>query len=651
MLNLVLRLKFWQKFALIATLMALAAVPPSALLVQRLATELASSQAELSGIAPLGRLLDLVRLTQQHRGLSASLLSGNAAALPERQAKAGEVKAALTAALEASSGYGSAPVVEARKTMQSQWDGLARELDAATISAPESFKRHTALISAQTRMVSAIADESTLMLDPDATDYYLLVSAVEALPAVTELLAQSRGLGAQHLARQQLAPEDRATLVAKIGSLSDHHHNLQRFLSAATAANGDLEPRIGAVRKTAESAYAQALQTISGQLLSATTLDRSAPAYFAAMSGFIDAQYKLGDAAFALLRDDISARYSAGQRSLVLVLVLLTLSLLVASALLWAVARSTGRGVASALGAAQALSRGDLRHRVQAQSQDEIGQLSQQLGLAMDSLRGMVQRIQSTGQSLGVASAQIASGNHDLSARTESTSANLQQAASSMEQLTTTVAQSAQSAHRAMALANQASAVASQGGEIIAQVVSTMDNISASSKKITDIIGVIDGIAFQTNILALNAAVEAARAGEQGRGFAVVASEVRSLAQRSAAAAREIKTLIASSSVTVESGAGLVAGAGRTMAEIVEQAHQVSTLITEIGRSADEQSAGIALVNQAVAQLDQSTQQNAALVEQSATAAQTLKQQADQLVEAVSRFQLASQPGGEGVMG
>jgi len=237
------------------------------------------------------------------------------------------------------------------------------------------------------------------------------------------------------------------------------------------------------------------------------------------------------------------------------------------------------------------------------------------------------------------ASAEIASGNQDLSSRTEQTASNLQQTASSMEQLTGTVKQSAESASQANQLASSAAAVAERGGSVVSQVVSTMNEINASSKKIADIIGVIDGIAFQTNILALNAAVEAARAGEQGRGFAVVAGEVRSLAQRSAEAAKEIKSLIGSSVDRVEAGSKLVADAGKTMSEIVGSVKRVSDIIGEITAAANEQSQGIGQVNTAVTQLDQMTQQNAALVEQSAAAAESLKDQAHRLSAVVGTLQ------------
>ena len=269
--------------------------------------------------------------------------------------------------------------------------------------------------------------------------------------------------------------------------------------------------------------------------------------------------------------------------------------------------------------------------------------LAQQLQRSLLAMKTAMQQTADSADAITTASREIAQGNHDLSSRTEQQASSLQQTAASMEQMTSAVKQNADAAKQANQLAASASQVAEKGGEVVGQVVATMQDISASSKKIAEIISVIDGIAFQTNILALNAAVEAARAGEQGRGFAVVAGEVRNLAQRSAQAAREIKSLIGESVAKVENGSRLVNDAGQTMNDIVTQVKRVTDLIGEITSSTLEQSSGITQVNQAVSQLDQMTQQNAALVEQSAAAAQSLKEQADRLAQAVAIFKLSRQ--------
>lgn len=303
------------------------------------------------------------------------------------------------------------------------------------------------------------------------------------------------------------------------------------------------------------------------------------------------------------------------------------------------------RSILTPLGQANALAAriagGDLSATMVVERGDEFGDLIRSLLTMSQSLGRMVHQVRQSTDSIAIASAEIAAGNNDLSQRTEQTSSDLQQTSASMGQLTQTVQQSVGSAQQATQLAANASMVAERGGTVVTQVVATMEDINLSSKKIADIIGVIDGIAFQTNILALNAAVEAARAGEQGRGFAVVASEVRNLAQRSAQAAKEIKVLIDASVDKVESGARLVAAAGTTMTDIVQSVRQVTQMIGEITAAASTQSAGIADVNDAVTNLDQMTQQNAALVEESAAAAQSLRDQADQLTQVVAAFKIS----------
>ncbi|WP_312302260.1 methyl-accepting chemotaxis protein [Diaphorobacter nitroreducens] len=327
-----------------------------------------------------------------------------------------------------------------------------------------------------------------------------------------------------------------------------------------------------------------------------------------------------------------------------------TMSTLIAAAVLLGLAvlvpltlfsvRSITQSLEQARALAERIAAGDLSHAVQSRQRDEIGSLVAAMGRMQDALRTLVGQVQQAAGSIATASDEIALGNQDLSQRTEQTAASLQQTASSMELLTGTVQHSAESSRQASGLAANAAEVAVRGGAVVAQVVQTMGEISDSSRRIGDITGVIDSIAFQTNILALNAAVEAARAGEQGRGFAVVASEVRSLAQRSADAAKEIKALIGASVERVEGGSRLVAQAGETMTEIVASVRRVSDIVAEITSAAAEQAGSIGQVGQSVSHLDQMTQQNAALVEESAAASQSLRDQAGRLTEAVSRFKL-----------
>jgi methyl-accepting chemotaxis protein len=322
-------------------------------------------------------------------------------------------------------------------------------------------------------------------------------------------------------------------------------------------------------------------------------------------------------------------------------------ALVVGALLAYLLSRSITRPLREAVEVARTVAAGDLSRKVEVHSADETGQLMEALKSMTDNLNRIVARVRAGTDTIATGSAEIAAGNQDLSARTEQQAGALEETASSMEELTSTVQQNAENAHQGNELAARASEIAIEGGSVVSQVVETMGAINDSAHKIEDIISVIEGIAFQTNILALNAAVEAARAGEQGRGFAVVASEVRNLAQRSAAAAKEIKTLIDDSVGKVEVGSRLVNQAGRTIQEVVGSVQRVSSIMAQIASASKEQSDGIEQVNQAIGQMDQVTQQNAALVEEAAAAAASMREQATSLAEAVSIFKidgLAVQP-------
>ena len=346
--------------------------------------------------------------------------------------------------------------------------------------------------------------------------------------------------------------------------------------------------------------------------------------------------YQAGVTAASVERAETAA--AALQRD---VIVAGVLAIALAVFLAVSIIRSITRPLAEAVQAADRVAAGDLTGQIVVRSQDETGQLLGALQRMQHSLVNTVGLVRSNAEGVASASSQIATGNNDLSARTEQQASALEETAASMEQLSATVRQNADNARAANQLALNASNVAAQGGEVVSQVVDTMKGINDSSRQIADIIGVIDGIAFQTNILALNAAVEAARAGEQGRGFAVVASEVRSLAQRSAEAAKQIKELITASVERVQQGSCLVDQAGATMGEVVAAIRRVTDIMGEISAASGEQSAGVAQVGEAITQMDQATQQNAALVEESAAAAAALKKQAQELLAAISQFRLA----------
>ena len=363
-------------------------------------------------------------------------------------------------------------------------------------------------------------------------------------------------------------------------------------------------------------------------------------AYFKALKELVDLQKNA-------MQDSAKQVQGIATTAGTLMLVVASVAALVGALVAWLLTRSITRALGGepdyASKVAREIAAGNLAVDVRVQSGD-ASSLMVAMKAMRDSLANVVSQVRQGSESVATASMQIAQGNNDLSARTEEQASALEETAASMEELSSTVSQNADNARQASQLAQSASTVAVQGGAVVAQVVDTMKGINDSSRKISDIISVIDGIAFQTNILALNAAVEAARAGEQGRGFAVVASEVRSLAGRSAEAAKEIKNLINDSVQRVEQGSDLVNQAGATMTDVVQSIRRVTDIMAEISAASSEQSAGVSLVGEAVAQMDQATQQNAALVEESAAAADSLKTQAQQLVQSVSVFKLSGMP-------
>ncbi|MYM96604.1 methyl-accepting chemotaxis protein [Duganella vulcania] len=406
---------------------------------------------------------------------------------------------------------------------------------------------------------------------------------------------------------------DRKMLEADKANMAAYRQALIPFLAGAHA--GDMD----AVRAT---------------LLAGTPLALSAAAVKKGFDDHIAYNNKLiGD-----VREASDAAYKFAFRLMVGAVVL---GLLVTGALAWQLYIIIKGSLASIRGTLEDVSQSlDLTHQIKIERMDEIGHTAVAFNKLLEQIAGVIDTVRASTIAVGSASQDIASGTGDLSQRTSSQAAALEQTAASMEQLTSTVGQNADNARQANQLARSASDVAAQGGSVVEQVVVTMGSINESSRKIVDIISVIDGIAFQTNILALNAAVEAARAGEQGRGFAVVATEVRNLAQRSAAAAKEIKALIDDSVEKVGSGTKLVEQAGTTMHEVVASIKQVTDIVGEISAATQEQNDGIAQVHQAVTQMDQTTQQNSALVEQTAAAAQTLREQADKLERVVSAFKI-----------
>jgi methyl-accepting chemotaxis protein len=633
-------LKLGRKFALVGVLGLVMAALPAWLALSANADALAAARAERAGMAPAGDVLKLIQVTQQHRGLSAMMLGGNESSTAPRQAKQAEVEKALSQAARSAQALHDDQLNGRLAAIQRDWQALAGQVGGKSIPPPQSFARHTALIADELNALENVVDSAQLILDPDPGNHYLITAVLASLPDLTESLGQMRARGAALLTKGEASPDERAALTSMGEMARLHLRRAQSGFGKALAVNpggkAKLEPPLSAAVATVETG----LKMVNDKIAHADSLNMPASEYFGVITKAIDAQFELIATSFAVLDASISDRVTTVERTLAWVAGSMVAAMALAVWIILLASRSTTQSMNQAVRLARRVAAGDLTSTIEVTSGDETGQLLAALKDMNDSLAGIVGNVRHASDSIATGSAQIAAGNADLSQRTEEQASNLEETAAAMEQLTSTVKQNSDTARQANQLAGSVSEAAEQGGKVVGQVVGTMDQITASSRKISDIIGVIDGIAFQTNILALNAAVEAARAGEQGRGFAVVAAEVRSLAQRSAQAAKEIKTLIGESVEKVETGSRLVDAAGQSMTNIVTQVRRVADLIGEISSASLEQTKGISQVGEAVNQLDQVTQQNAALVEESAAAADSLSQQANRLATAVDQFKL-----------
>ena len=637
------RLSIGKRFLLLGLVALVSCVIPVTLQVQSAWQVVRTSSLEAQGIAPAKALLKVIQLTQQHRGLTAMVLNGQAAQETARAAKQQELDRAIEAAGALANERAQASAYRAAWTNNARaWVALRERVNARNLVAGESFAMHTRLLGELLVTLEESADEFGLSLDPELDSYKLVLATNFTLPALTEELGKTRARGAGLLAAKAATPSDLAEVGSMVARAQDLIRRMARDVDKAGAYNPQLKGALAAPLQAAVDASQMALQVAREQVL-AQQFNISSADYFAHFTRTIDQLIGFNHQAMDHLSQMLQARVAAQQRALAVMSLLLLAMIGLGSVIAIAAARSITRQVggepAAVMAMAGAIAQGDLSATLAVPKGREQS-IAGAMARMRNSLADTVSVVRHASESIATGSSQIAGGNADLSQRTEEQASNLQQTAASMEQLNSTVKNSAHSAQQAAQLARAASDVAARGGDVVSKVVATMGEIHVSSQRIADIIGTIDGIAFQTNILALNAAVEAARAGEQGRGFAVVAGEVRALAQRSADAASEIKGLIASSVGKVDAGSRLVDEAGRTMGELVQQVRRVSDLIGEVSAATHEQTSGIDQVNTAVTQLDEMTQRNAALVEQSAAAAESLKAQAQALVQSVSVFRL-----------
>ena len=576
---------------------------------------------EIRGVEALQRTDELLTAL---RGQRLALLSG-----ATRQPNLAEADASLEKICAAAAVFAVAPGLKAVADA-----GAA--LAAAGASADDQAIQ--AYIDAGASLANDLQDASGLGRDPDVDTYYLQSIVNDVVPEAVESLSHAEALAAQYHAKA-VPPEGPAAhqLFAMTYWAARHLVHIDSMLERVKLVNAEGAARVR-VKDAMDKVWAFAGSANAawfGEKFAGATPELKA-ASVQAMAGMQD----IREQARAVLNDGLKQRIARIDRARYLMAAALVAALALGAYLFYSFFLVMNGGLGEVRRHLVAMTEGDLTTSPRPWGSDEAANLMNALAEMQESLRAIVRRVRSSSESIVGASGEIASNSGELSARTEETAGNLEKSATAMKEVSTAVRQSADNSRAAASVAANNARVAERGGQVIAQVVTTMQEIQASSRKIGDIIGTIDGIAFQTNILALNAAVEAARAGEQGRGFAVVAGEVRSLAQRSAAAAREIKGLIGSSVDNVESGTKIVQGAGSTMQELVQNAERMNDLLAEISTASAEQSTGVAQVSQAVQELDETTRQTVALVEQSAAAADSLKDRAADLAQEVARFRL-----------
>ncbi|TOZ58171.1 methyl-accepting chemotaxis protein [Burkholderia pseudomallei] len=631
-MRLMARMKLPRKLVILA---ALFIVPLVAALYATLAVAwhaYATTQGERDGISILETTQDLLRAVQVRRGAGASVLAGNEAMRAKfdaASASAGRLAATLKQQVRGTDRF---DIVAAMDALASEYGKVAA--GGLGTSAAALFGSHTDVIHAIFLFEKDLAVASRLGVDPDASNYHLIDSVLFVLPGTAETVGVLRGKGAAALVGGALDEADKRELAVRAGSLAEQmsviRHHLDRMkdrLGAGVPDGVDL----GAV-----AAFQRAAAALAG---GDASID--AKAYFQRGTDAIDALYRVHGTLAQQLRERLAARAHAEQVKVAAILALSVVLVACALYLFVAFAMSTHEDVAQLSDCMRAVGDGDLRARLAVRGGDEFAFIKRGFNALLDVWAQTLTETRRVADSVMVGSQQIAAGNLDLSGRTETQAASLEQTAASMEELTSTVRHNASNASHASTLSAEASERAADTGRIVTHAVSLMTRIHDSSNRMAEIVTVIEGIAFQTNILALNAAVEAARAGEQGKGFAVVAGEVRALAHRSATAAKDVKELIHESIRHVTDGSSLFQRADDAIRSVNASIKSVDTVVSEIAKASEQQSDGIEQVNAAITQMDEVTQRNAALVEESAAASASLREQAEHMGKLVGCFVLA----------
>jgi methyl-accepting chemotaxis protein len=633
-------LRFPGKMALIAVAFVLPLVWAMADFIDGARADLHTVSQERQGVAYARAIFKTMQASDNWRYAARSQAFGDAnmpvdATLKAFDEQLAALRSAPTAAM---SGWG----------LDSAWQRIDQALKAVPAAGSTDtraiYDQMNGLSDALRDLLAHTVDQSGLALDPELGSYYLMSATLMRGSDVIRSTGELRGLAGETLRAGRIEPAQLERM-NELRALIKHE---LRLAGSDLDKVRSVEAQVAAGLQTEGAAQTVRLESTLAALFAPGVSELSArpETVLAQVNETLKAQYAQADGNLVALDGLLAVREAGLQRGLWLSVAITLTGLLAAGYLAMGFYRTMFGGFKVLRRHLMAISMGDLREQIVIKGSDEVADLLREVGYMQASLRQTVQQVQGASDSVVQASLEIATGTRDLAARTEAAAAALEQSSAALEETTASVGHTAESARQASVIAQDNAQVAARGGEVMQDVVQTMERIQGSSRRINDIISVIDGIAFQTNILALNAAVEAARAGEQGRGFAVVASEVRSLAQRSAEAAKEIKTLISSSVSDVESGMGVVRTAGETMGEIVSHAGQVRQLLDEVAGGTREQSMGMGQIGQAVQDLDQNTQANASLVEQTATAAAAQRTAAVQMAAQVDEFRL---PGQEGV--
>jgi methyl-accepting chemotaxis protein len=647
-MNILNKMKLVQKLVL----MVVALMVPTAYLLYLLVEEkdisINMARQEITGTEYLKPVYSLLAHVMEHRGMTALQRGGDtgvSASLEEkRQAINADLQ--LVAAAEALHGR-DMKTSEQWASVRTGWENLKDQ--GQNLTQEESFKRHTALLSDITALITQIGDASSLILDQELDGSYLATAMVSKMPPLLESVEALRERATLGLVKTQM-DEIRSEFSTMIVLVRHQAYVLQRGLGVAFDYNPALKQRLGGpldefnsqVNKFTDMVDREiARQGSSKSSSGGDSAAATAQDLFQSGTSAITATVKLNEQTLSALDDLLKARIDSFNKKKYLALANVLIGLAIVFLFALFITRYITHNVDGIVSVLKQYAKGNFTIELfQNDDKDEISRLYNTLHDLQLKLAGVISSIRAGANEVGTAVDQVAQGNANLSQRTQEQASNLEEVASSMEQMTGTVDQNADNAQQANQLAAASREQADKGGAVVGRAVTAMNDITTSSKKIADIIGVIDEIAFQTNLLALNAAVEAARAGEQGRGFAVVAAEVRNLAGRSATAAKEIKGLIHDSVTKVQEGAKFVNDSGKTLEEIVASVKKVSDIVAEIAAASQEQSSGIAQVNKAVLQMDEMTQQNAALVEEAAGASESISAQAQELLAMVGFFKV-----------